>query len=145
MALATLEDFELRHGPLASTEEEQVEALLEDATALVELELGVLPEVWLGDDAEVPAGVKAVAIQVAYRAWSNPDGVAREQLGEVARTYRGTDQADALWLTKNEARLVRKAAGKSSLTSIPVETPYSGGVDEPHPMDFFPFTTEEGS
>jgi hypothetical protein len=143
MALADKSDFEVRHGPLASDEEERVEALLEDAEALVELELGVFPEAWVGEPSEVPAAVKAVCIQVAYRAWENPDSVAREQLGEVARTYRGTDQADALWLTKNEAKLVRRAAGKSSLTSIPVETPYSGDPDsQASPLDFWPLEEE---
>src|SRR4249919_1205902 len=107
MALATIGDFEARHGPLESTEEERVETLLEDAEGLVEAELGLVPEEWAK---EVPSAVKAVCIQVAYRAWANPDSIAREQLGEVARTYRGTDQADALWLTKNEARLIRRAA-----------------------------------
>lgn len=143
MELAELSDFEVRHGPLASDEEDQVEALLEDAEALVELELGAFPEEWAGEDAEVPAAVKAVCIQVAYRAWANPDSVAREQLGEVARTYRGTDQADALWLTKNEARLIRRAAGKSSLISIPVESPYSGDPDRAvSPLDFWPLDGE---
>lgn len=143
MALADRSDFEVRHGPLASDEEERVDALLEDAEALAELELGVFPEGWVGEDPKVPAAVKAVCIQVAYRAWENPDAVAREQLGEVARTYRGTDQADALWLTKNEAKLIRKAAGKSSLTSIPVETPYSGDPDnELSPLDFWPLDGE---
>jgi len=146
MALATKQDFEVRHGPLASGEVERVEALLEDAEALIELELGVFPDSWLGEAPDVPAGAKAVCIQVAYRAWENPDGVAREQLGAAARTYRGTDQADVLWLTSNEARLVRRAAGKSSLTSIPVETPYSGDpYNKVSPLDFWPLDVEEGS
>jgi len=147
MALATKEDFELRHGPVLEDEEKRVAALLDDATALIEAELAGLDVDWLGEEPEddPPAAVKAVCIQVAYRVWSNPDSVAREQLGEVARTYRGTDQADALWLTFNEARLVRKAAGAgSTLQSLTVETPYSGDPDEPHPMDFWPLE-EEGS
>jgi hypothetical protein len=147
MALATTQDFELRHGPLLDVEANRVEALLADATGMIELELAGFDLDWLDPDgdAEPPAAVKAVCIQAAYRAWANPDSVAREELGEAARTYRGTDQADALWLTKNEARLVRKAAGagSASLTSIQVETPYSGDPAEPHPMDFWPFT--EGS
>lgn len=146
MALATKDDFEVRHGPLLESEEDRVEALLEDATALIEAELAGAAVDWLGEepDADPPAAVKAVCIQVAYRVWSNPDSVAREELGEVARTYRGTDQADALWLTHNEARLVRKAAGASStLQSIPVESPYSGDPDnEVSPLDFWPLETE---
>jgi hypothetical protein len=147
MALATKDDFELRHGPLLENEEERVEALLADATGLIEVELADAEAEWLEDDfkGEVPAAVTAVCVQVAYRVWSNPDSVAREELGEVARTYRGTDQADALWLTRNEARLLRKVAGGgSTLQSIAVETPYSGDPAEPHLMDFLPLE-EEGS
>lgn len=142
MALATVENFEARHGELSSGDESVVAALLEDASALIAVEVPAAE--WVADDFEgdVPQGVKAVCIQVAYRAWENPDGIAREQLGAVARTYRGTDQADALWLTKNEARLVRKASGVSSVQSVPVETPYSGDPVETHPMDFLPLETE---
>ncbi len=138
--LATTEDFEVRHGPLAGDEADKVEALLEDASALIGLELVGTEVAWLEENSEeiVPAGVMAVCIQVAYRAWANPDSVAREELGAVARTYRGTDQSDALWLTQNEARLLRKAVGASSITSIPVETPFSGDPEEIHPMDFWP-------
>jgi hypothetical protein len=138
--LATTEDFEVRHGPLVGDEADRVEALLEDASALIGLELAGSEADWLKDEPEgdVPAGVKAVCIQVAYRAWANPDSVAREELGAVARTYRGTDQSDALWLTQNEARLIRKAAGTSSIASIPVETPFSGDPEKIHPMDFWP-------
>ena len=146
MALATANDFELRHGPLSGEELEQVEALLDDASGLIELELTGSQAEWLTEDSKeaVPAAVKAVCIQITYRAWSNPDGIAREELGEAARTYRGTDLADVLWLTKNEAKLIRRAAGKSLVTSIPVETPYSGDPYEPSPLDFLPFE-EEGS
>ncbi len=137
--LAIIEDFELRHGPLVEPEEQQVTTLLEDASALVEAELGELPEGWVGKDAEVPAIAKAVCVQVAYRAWTNPDGIAREELGEVARTYRGTNQADALWLTENEKRLIRRAAEQPRITSVPLETPYSGDPGNGlSPLDFWP-------
>ncbi len=140
--LATIEDFELRHGPLAETEGPQVTALLGDASALVEAELSDLPEGW-PDDA--PAIVKAVCVQVAYRAWSNPDGIAREELGEVSRAYRAGGDADALWLTENEKRLVRRAAGQSRVTSLPLETAYGGDPGTGlSPLDFWPLE-DEGS
>ena len=142
--LASIKDFELRHGPLANSEEPQVTALLVDAGALVEAELGELPEGWT-DEAAVPAIVKAVCVQAAYRAWSNPDGIAREELGQVSRAYRGGSDADALWLTENEKRLIRRAAGKMRITSVAVETAYptdpGTGLS---PLDFWPLE-EEGS
>lgn len=143
LMLATTDDFELRHGPLAEDEEKQVEALLTDASALIETELGELPEGWGKSDPGIPAIVTAICVQVVYRAWSNPDGIASEMLGEASRTYRGNNPADALWLTENEKRLIRKAAAKPRVTSIPVETPYSGDPDELSPLDFsFPLEDE---
>lgn len=142
--LAEIKDFELRHGPVADSEQPQVTALLGDASALVEAEIGELPDDWTGNDADVPAIVKAVCVQVAYRAWSNPDGIAREELGEVSRAYRGGGDADALWLTENEKRLIRRAAGKPRITSIPLETSYAGDPrGDLSPLDFLPL--EEGS
>lgn len=145
MELATTKDFEVRHAPLAEDEVQRVQALLEDASGMIGTELSGSEAKWLeeGSDEDAPATVKAVCIQVAYRAWNNPDGVAREELGAVARTYRGTDQADVLWLTKNEARMLRKAASVSAVTSIQVETSYSGDPEERSALDFWPLN--EGS
>jgi len=144
MALATLEEFEARHGVLGDEEFATVEALLDDASAFISGELSSSEAAWLeeGSDEPVPGVVKAVCIQVAYRAWSNPDSVAREELGARAVTYRGTDQSDALWLTKNEVRLVKKAASVSSIKSIQVETPFSGDPEETSPLDFWPIESE---
>jgi len=140
MALATLEDFEARHGVLSDDEIEIVEAALDDASALILGELSGSEAAWLEDDPKeaTPAVVKAVCIQAAYRAWSNPDSVAQETLGQAARTYRGGNQSDALWLTKNEVRLVKKAASVPSVKSIPVQTPYSGDPEAANPLDFWP-------
>jgi hypothetical protein len=143
--LASIKDFEARHGVLDDEEETQVEALLGDAAGLIENELSGSEVVWLGDapEGDPPAVVKAVCVQVAYRAWTNPDGIAREELGEVGQTYRGTNQADALWLTKSEAKTVRRAAGVSSVRSVQVETPYSVPESDINPLDFWPL--EEAS
>ena len=136
--LASIDDFEVRHGPVLDGEQDQVKALLTDASGLIETEVPDLPEEW-SDESKVPAIVTAVCVQVAYRAWNNPDGIASEMLGEASRTYRGGDQPDALWLTQNEKKLIKKAAGQGQVTSIPVETPYSGDPDANlSPLDFWP-------
>lgn len=148
-ALATIQDFTARHG--APDDESVVGALLEDASALIRAEAAGTDADWVAEDPDedvtVPAAIRAICVQIAYRAWANPDGVAREELGEASRTLRGTDQADVLWLTKNEARIVRKAAGTPAIRSIAIETPYSGGTTETHPMDFYPdgLDPDEGS
>lgn len=141
--LATVEDFEKRHGPLTEEEQPQVTTLLEDASALILAELGETPEGWNGESAEIPAIAKAVCVQVAYRAFTNPDGIASEMLGEASRTYRGGNDADALWLTENERKLIRRAAGKARVTSIPVESPYPEDPgNEVSPLDFWPINEE---
>lgn len=130
MALATIEDFEVRHGATGD-DEARVSALLDDASALI---LGVVdgsiqPWVVGGEGAEVPAAVVAVCIQVAYRAWRNPDGVAREEIGAMVATYRGDDQPDVLRLTRAERSTLRRAAGLATgsvLGSIGVETSFAG-------------------
>ena len=97
------------------------------------------PEGWIEPNPEVPAIVKAVCVQAAYRAWTNPDGIAREELGEVSRTYRGSNHADALWLTENEKKLIRRAGGKARIASIPVETPFAEDPGNAlSPLDFWP-------
>ncbi len=126
-ALATTENFEARHGLLTDAEREVVEHLLDDASAFIRAEAGGDTD-WVADDfdGEPPPVIRAICLQVAYRAWRNPDGVAREQIGEIARTFRGDDQSDAMWLTKNESRMIRKAAYGSIVRSVTVETPFSG-------------------
>jgi hypothetical protein len=143
-SVATIEDFENRHGQLAESEVPQVTTLLADASALILNELAEQPEGWFGEERVVPAVAVAVCVQIAYRAWTNPDGIASEMLGEASRTYRGDNQADALWITENEKKLIRRAAGKARVTSIAVETPY--GEDpgsEISPLDFWPIDKAE--
>lgn len=133
--LADVEDFEARHGPA----DDKVEALLEDATALILEEVNGSEAEWVTDDvAEVPPLVVATCIQIAYRTWMNPDGLADERLGAASRTYRGSEAPDVLYLTQKEARRLRKAAKTSGLSSIPLETPYSGTEAEVSNLDFWP-------
>lgn len=139
-ALATLQDFEARHGDQPESEHACIEALLDDATGLIRSEASALTDEWATDvdNAEKLDAVKTVCVQVAYRAWSNPDAVAREQLGEHSRTLRGTDQSDAIWLTANERRIVRRAASGGAISSIALESPYPVTDRQYHPMDFYP-------
>jgi hypothetical protein len=133
--LATVKQWEERHGP----SDEKVKPLLEDATSLILEELSGSEAEWVDDDeAVVPAIVVATCIQVAYRAWSNPDGVTSERLGAASRTLNSG--ADVLYLTKNEARNLRRAGGTSGITSVAIETPYyeDPSVGETSQLDFLP-------
>lgn len=130
MALATIEDFEARHGEV-SDKRDRVEVLLGDASAFILAAVDGSTEPWAmeDDDADIPADVVAICVQVAFRAWHNPLGIAREQLGEAAVTYRGDDQPDVLRLTRAERATLRRAAGLAKggvLGSVGVETSFAG-------------------
>lgn len=134
--LASVEQWEERHGPA----DDKVEPLLKDATALILEELSSSESEWVLDGEVTPPPIAvAVCIQIAYRAWANPDAVHSERLGAASRTYN-SGSLDVLWLTKNEARRLRRAAGTSGITSIAVETPYSGdpSAGELNELDFLP-------
>lgn len=135
MMFASTEDFEARHGLLLDGEVDRVDALLADASALIGSVADGGTAGWVVDGEGVPAAVAAVCIQVAYRAWRNPDSVAREQIGEMSVTYRGGDQPDAIYLTARERRVVRRAAvhGRPP-TSIGLTSP--DGLVAAGPPDF---------
>lgn len=122
MELATLQDFEERHGP----GDDKVEPLLRDAAGLIADAIQGAPALWVSDpSAEVPDAVVGVCIAVAYRAWSNPDALSSEALG--AHTQAWADRSgEALRLTKAEERIVRRAATRSTFQSATLISPYSG-------------------
>jgi len=129
---ASIEDYERRYGAVPADLRDRVEALIDDASALVAdaVEGSTAPWVATGDD--TPRIVVALVVGAARRAWSHTDGVVREQLGEFAVTYRADESWD-IWLTKQERRIVRKAAGLGALTSVTLVSPYSG--DDVPPSD----------
>jgi hypothetical protein len=120
-ALATRDDFEARYGAADAT----VEAWLADASTLIRAEVAGSEVDWVTDDeSDVPDAVKVVCISVAYRAWSNPAALSRNQLGAAAVSYR--DEApDALYLTDHERSTVRGAARLTTFRSVTLVSPYS--------------------
>lgn len=120
-------EFEARHG----SGDERVEPLLGDASAVMRralssasVEWAVAPE----KAGEAPDDVKALCIKLAFRAWSNPEGIESEQLGAHRVSYqRGAP--GLLELTKTERRELRQAAGVGSFWSSTLRTPYSGDED----------------
>jgi hypothetical protein len=129
MSLATLEDYEARYGPVADEDRGRVETILDDAAALVLRAVGDSEADWATDEGtDPPREVVIVVTGVARRALKHEDGVVREQLGEHGVTYRA-DSAWEIWLTRQEERIVRKAAELSSVQSVTLVSPYSG--DEP--------------
>lgn len=112
-ALATVAALESRLGvaPGSLTGENLARATsnLDDASALVRAEGG---REW-ADPAQAPAVVVMVALQVALRAYRNPEGFVSESLG--AYTYRLADGLSSVYLTDEERRIVWAAGAGGSL------------------------------
>lgn len=125
--LAALPDFEARHGDVPELEQDKVGTLLADATELIlDTAEGSDADWVLGEEgAAVPAKVVAVCVAVAYRAWTNPNALARQALGQASYVFRG-DVPDAIYLTDREARIIRKASARSTFRAVTLESPYSG-------------------
>lgn len=141
-ALVSLDDFTLRVGTITPADEDRAQACLDDASALIRGEAG---KNWTNDDgdelADVPDVIAAICVAVAIRAFRNPEGVRSETIGGYAVTY--ADASTAVYLTPGERAQVRRAAGRSSIGSVTLESPYMPdtvwvpveGTTEPFPWD----------
>jgi hypothetical protein len=122
--LATVPDLEARLGQtFADDELPRVEALLQDATDLVRLEVG--DTIWTDPVtgvllyASVPGSVRAIVLRAAERAIRNPGGFSSESSGDY--TYqRNNVQGSGVYLTDAEIRLLRKAIRRTGLWTQPV-------------------------
>lgn len=127
MAYATfVEMAKLRPGGIDLADVPRAEALLEEATDLINEEVGPLKAAeWSAVDAVVPTAARSVCIQVALRVFDNPGGISMEQA--TGYMYQRPQAfVTGLELTKAERARVRRAAGLSTAYSI--RTP--SGVDE---------------
>lgn len=127
MALATKEDFEARYG----AGDDRVEPLLDDASALILSEVSGGSAEWVTEATpkSIPAIVTAICVEVAYRAWSNPDSLSSEQLGQHTQAWADRS-GQALRLTPAELRILEREASISSLVSVTLESPYAGPAIE---------------
>lgn len=125
MDLATKQDFEDRYGQADG----RVEPLLEDASALILSEVSGGEADWVTNDGPVPAVVLGICVSVAYRAWSNPDALSSEALGEHTQAWADRS-GEALRLTEAERRVLERESGVGSFRSLTLESPYSGSRPE---------------
>lgn len=125
-ALATTDALVLRLGvTLAGAELDRASAVLDDASALIRSEAGVDWVDEQGQLAGVPTVVESVALAVAYRAFRNPDGLGQASLGDASVSYdRGSGQS-AVYLTRDERRSIRRAAGTSAIGAVELVAPWS--------------------
>lgn len=117
-ALASVVDVETRLGrPFEQSELGRVGALLDDASALVREEAG---RSWVdaeGNPKPFPASIRTIVLRVVDRAWRNPEGFSAESDGDYS--YQRTNVQPGVYLTEQEAKAVRRAAGKSGLWTQP--------------------------
>lgn len=101
---------------LAGADLSRASAVLDAASALIRSEAG--------DDftGGVPAIVEQVCLWASMRAFRNPDGVAQSSVGDVSVSYRSNEDSGAVFLTRDERRQVRKAAGSPGVVSVPMVT-----------------------
>ena len=131
MELASVQDFEDRQGP----SDGRVEALLTDASSLILSAAAGSSAEWVTTEgAVVPDAIIAICVQIAYRAWSNPDALSSESLGAHSRAWADRG-GQALRLTSQERKDVRRVAGLGSFQASTLSTPYSGDESEQNPNE----------
>lgn len=110
------------------TEADRAGHLLDEASELIRDVAGLT---WLvaGTNAldAVPRRVARICVAVAYRAFMNPEGLTQRSLGDSAKSYDRTarEGGEDIYLTAEEERAVRKAAGGSTFAAVTLVSPYS--------------------
>lgn len=98
-------------------------AALADASALIRSEAG---EDWLdeyGELLDVPAIIESITLQVALRAYRNPDAYSQSTVGDVSVSYSRPGGMAGIYLTREERKAVRRAAGHAN-TSVPLDSTF---------------------
>ncbi|MFW6079069.1 MAG: hypothetical protein ACODAE_05570 [Gemmatimonadota bacterium] len=110
-------EAEVRARPgLADADSGELAALIDDASALVRLEAE--PELDDADETTTPDAVKAVLVNMIRRGLHNPHGHTQESLGDYSYSAGGNGAGATVYLTRREARIVRRAAGKLGATTL---------------------------
>lgn len=104
------------------------------ATLLHELTEGLITDAYGSAlPATIPARIKRVALEVAKRAYLNPNGYRSESLADYSYTRGGDVARSGVYLTSAERQAVRGAAGLSTVRSVKLVTPFgsSGLLSDP--------------
>lgn len=124
--LITVDQFTDRTGrTLTVTQTIQVEAFITDASALVAdiINDGDVTDTWeAATPGSVPASVVPVIVNMVRRALDNPHGYTSESVGSY--NYNG-GRTEGIFATRDEARTVRKAADKSSVGSMNLDSHFA--------------------
>jgi hypothetical protein len=108
--LAELRDFRVWPGVIVGDgQEASAEFVLDAASAYVRLEAGNA-ELWPDPDA-IPVAIKSVVVQVAARAWRNPDCAAMVTTGPFSEQF-AQGVVDVVYLTDVDKAVIAKVAGR---------------------------------
>ena len=125
-ALATTDDLEARG--VNTSDASRAQAALDDASAFIRDVAS--PEDWLDDDGNletVPDIVVAICCRAVQRSLDNPQAVQAEGIGSYNVTF--ANSSPDVYLTKAERASIRRAAGKSTLGAVTIESPYAPRTD----------------
>ena len=114
MSFVTIDQFEVRYGAPIS-DQDRVEALLEDACAQVE---DIAGESYTEDN--IPAAIVGVVVTAVRRAFDNPGGLIGETIGNYT-WQAGRSSGAGVYFTPQELKIIRRAAGKMSVSSLTLE------------------------
>lgn len=112
----------------------RAEQLLDAASEMIRDEAG---KTWVSETTgaleTVPRRVARICVEVAYRAFTNPEALSQRSIGDSSKSYdrAGREGGESIYLTDDEARAIRKAAGVSSFASVTMVSPYSGSYIDP--------------
>jgi len=81
----------------------------------------------------VPRRVRVIVVEAAYRAFTNPEGLSQRTIGDSSKSWdrAGREGGEIVYLTTEEERAIRKAAGASSLVVATLVSPYDGTLLDP--------------
>ena len=149
MSFVHFDDFQVRYeNTIPAADEERVAVLLEDACALV---ADIIGSTYAdGSGVEVPGAITATVCTAVRRAFDNPTGLQGETIGDYTWRvgYTGTSgsASSGVYFTDGEARIMRRAAGKSRVGTIELQgmlpnsidaARYVGDAGSPEPILYF--------
>lgn len=115
-ALASTADLSARARDAIAADDAGALWVLGTASALIRSYVGttLMPDGWVeGDPFTPPDGAKAVAVEVAYRVWSNPDNLVADGIDDATR--RWSDRAaDGFFLTAADRLILDGLKAKRS-------------------------------
>lgn len=127
--LITVAQFEARTGrTLTGTQATQADALIDDASALAVDIVGdsTITDTWDAAVADtVPAAVVPVVVAMVRRGLDNPHGLTQESTESYS--YSGAS-GRGVFATRQETRIIRKAAGTSGVGALNLESHLPGRI-----------------